>query len=44
MYIALHHQQPENDKQNVEVAPLQNFLRTPMPPINQSMRHTSPHS
>jgi len=28
--FALHRQQPENYKQNVDVAPLEKFLRTPM--------------
>ena len=27
---AFHCQQPEHDKQNVDVAPLEKFLRTPM--------------
>jgi len=34
---ALHRQQPEHDKQNVDVSPLQNFLHTPM--LTQSCRH-----
>jgi len=28
--FALHRQKPEKDKQNVDSAPLENFLRTPM--------------
>jgi len=28
--FALHRQQPENNKQNVDVVPLETFLRTPM--------------
>ena len=28
--FALHCQQPEKDKQNVDVAPLEKFMRTPM--------------